>query len=178
MNRSLNSSSNQFITNYYFVIIGLFFETLSAVRPVIEPFAFKEEGVNEGSNVKIFCSVVNGDQPIKIQWAKNRKILSRKTQIIDDSTILLSLQRVTLEDAGNYTCSARNSAGVARHSSQLKIKGCSANYVPIILIPISFQHLHLLAFLDVLLDVFHVMFICVCYNVTTGPPTHLDIFEI
>lgn len=47
----------------------------------------------------------------------------RKTQKLDENTVILSLRNLKLEDSGNYTCRAENLAGTATHSSILRVKG-------------------------------------------------------
>ncbi|KAK6620957.1 hypothetical protein RUM43_011256 [Polyplax serrata] len=93
------------------------------VVPEVEPFSFNENGVNGGSSVRVMCSVLTGDQPLEITWLKDGAPLpeySRKTQKLDDNTVILSLRKLTLEDSGTYTCIAKNNAGNGSHSSLLR----------------------------------------------------------
>lgn len=48
---------------------------------------------------------------------------SAKTTKLDELTVMLSLTRLSLGDAGIYTCVASNRAGSANHSSELRVKG-------------------------------------------------------
>lgn len=73
------------------------------------------------------CTITVGDLPIDIHWLKNGKILSsrknaRITQV-DDTLGLLTLSALTVDDSGNYSCSANNSAGVAIYTTSLYVKG-------------------------------------------------------
>lgn len=86
--------------------------------------------MNGGSSVRVLCTIINGDQPIEITWLKDGKKLSeyrRKTQKLDENTVILSLRKLQLEDSGNYTCVAQNPAGSTSHWGILKIKG---TYLP------------------------------------------------
>lgn len=108
--------------------MSLSFSSLSfiPVVPEVEPFSFNENGVNGGSSVRVMCSVLTGDQPLEITWLKDGAPLpeySRKTQKLDDNTVILSLRKLTLEDSGTYTCIAKNNAGSGSHSSLLRVKG-------------------------------------------------------
>lgn len=97
-----------------------------SVEPKIEPFVFNQNGiVNEGDSLKIFCTVIRGDMPLNIYWMKDNKTLtdSRFIQKFDDTSLLLRLTYLTLNDAGTYTCVASNPAGVDRYSSSLNVKG-------------------------------------------------------
>lgn len=63
---------------------------------------------------------------MEIKWLKDGQPLMdhrRKTQKIDETTVILSLRRLELEDSGNYTCVAENRAGAATHTAILKVKG-------------------------------------------------------
>lgn len=97
------------------------------VLPQIEPFSFNPNGMNGGGTVKMMCSIIAGDLPIKFSWLKNGKTLTsekdHKTQQLDDSTSILSLTNLSLNHSGNYTCLASNDAGKAELTSVLKVKG-------------------------------------------------------
>lgn len=71
------------------------------------------------------CTVVSGDQPLEIVWLKDGEpLLDRgKTQKLDDSTLILSLRRLQLEDMGNYTCQVTNPAGTTSYTATLRVKG-------------------------------------------------------
>lgn len=93
--------------------------------PQIEPFHFNENGLNGGGSATLVCTVTSGDTPLTIVWLKDNKTIEHNhiVQKLDDTTSLLRLSHVTLEDAGNYTCTASNSAGSVSRYSILKVKG-------------------------------------------------------
>lgn len=53
----------------------------------------------------------------------NTKRVNIKVQQLDELTSIFSLTRVSLEDAGNYSCIAQNEAGSASHTASLKVMG-------------------------------------------------------
>lgn len=99
-----------------------------AVKPEVEPFAIIDNTLNEGGSTKILCSVSSGDMPINFMWTKNGRLMNInkkniKVQELDEFTSMFSLTRVSLEDAGNYSCIAQNDAGSDSHTAFLKVMG-------------------------------------------------------
>lgn len=85
--------------------------------------------LNEGGSTKILCSVSSGDTPLWFAWTKNGLPVqtgpgkSARVQRLDELTSMFSLARVTLEDAGNYSCAARNEAGSDSRTASVKVTG-------------------------------------------------------
>lgn len=100
-----------------------YYPFIPLVVPEIEPFSFKHSGISGGGSARLMCTVVAGDTPLNITWLKDGQSLQKGVQQLDDSTMILSLSRLSLVDSGNYTCIASNSAGSAVYSSVLKVKG-------------------------------------------------------
>lgn len=50
----------------------------------------------------------------------------------NNNTVVLNLQNVTLDDAGHYTLTAKNSAGEARRAFEIKVEGAGSD-VPVFL---------------------------------------------
>lgn len=92
--------------------------------PEIEPFSFSAHGFNSGSSAKTMCTVTSGDSPIDLYWMKDgRKLDASIIRRIDEYSSIVSIRLVTISDAGNYTCVAKNGAGMAQFTSPLVVKG-------------------------------------------------------
>ncbi|XP_063975858.1 cell adhesion molecule Dscam1 isoform X3 [Diachasmimorpha longicaudata] len=97
------------------------------VAPQIVPFSIGEEPANWGEQVSAMCSVLKGDQPIEIRWSLNSEPITHQSH--SDITItksgkmisLLSIDAVTAQHAGEYTCEASNQAGGVSHSATLVV---------------------------------------------------------
>lgn len=82
--------------------------------------------MNSGDLASTICSVHKGDLPIEINWYHNNKTITNGDGISilrDRKMITLSIDSVSSETAGNYTCLAKNSAGVATHTTTLNVNG-------------------------------------------------------
>jgi len=83
------------------------------------------------------CTITAGDPPLLIRWFKGNETLAesekRKIMLLDDTTSMLSLVKLDLEDAGTYTCRANNSAGSVLYSADLRVKGTYSKKPNIIL---------------------------------------------
>lgn len=105
----------------------LYYNLFHAVPPQILPFDFGEDDINLGDFASLTCSVHKGDLPINISWLhKNISIgyvdgilISKAGKKVSTVTI----DSVQDRHAGEYTCVAENSAGVARYSVNLQVNG-------------------------------------------------------
>ncbi|XP_068899453.1 cell adhesion molecule Dscam1 isoform X45 [Tenebrio molitor] len=95
------------------------------VPPQITPFDFTDNPVNSEDMASLFCTVSKGDFPIAIVWTlSNRSIESFQGISVmrtNKRISQLSIDSVQAEHAGEYTCSAKNSAGTAHHSAILHV---------------------------------------------------------
>ncbi len=83
--------------------------------------------MDEGSYVQITCSVVKGDEPLKITWHLQGDVVSSEpaltTTMIGTRSSILIISQVGYRHAGNYACRAQNPAGVATYSAELRVNG-------------------------------------------------------
>lgn len=107
---------------------------ISSVLPQITPFSFgDEQDVNFDEAVAATCIITKGDVPIQVWWTlvddfdKFEKNLSTNDGILITRTSqklsLLNIDAVKARHRGNYTCYAKNKAGISQHSAFLYING-------------------------------------------------------
>ncbi|KAJ8667921.1 hypothetical protein QAD02_009584 [Eretmocerus hayati] len=97
------------------------------VPPFVAPFIIGEDPANWGEQVSATCTVLKGDRPVKITWTLNNKLITPQTN--PDISItrsgkmisLLSIDSVSAHHTGQYTCIAKNAAGVSERSAVLTV---------------------------------------------------------
>ena len=98
-----------------------------SVPPVIAPFSFASDIVDEGIYAQVSCIVQTGDTPISLSWSlKGDEISSEpglNTAQIGQRASILTIDSVGYRHSGIYTCTARNSAGTASASAELRVNG-------------------------------------------------------
>lgn len=121
---------NNFISTFdrKTVTYGLcYFEFAFAVSVQILPFTFAEESVNSGDMATVQCAVPKGDFPINFVWMHNGKKIDRLNGMsiskINKRISTLTIDSVSAEHSGNYTCIAKNLAGFSSHSAVLNVNG-------------------------------------------------------
>lgn len=101
------------------------------VPPQIMPFEFGEEPVNAQEMVLVTCTVTKGDLPLKIQWYFNGKFIKSGQIGVNlantKRTSQLSIESVTHQNQGNYSCVVNNDAGNTNHTAQLYVNGIHHN---------------------------------------------------
>ncbi|CAG9840564.1 unnamed protein product [Diabrotica balteata] len=99
----------------------------TTVVPRITPFYFEDNPVHSGQYVQVSCSVTEGDLPIKIDWELNNDMVHNIPEIsitpVGKRTSSLEIEAVTYKHAGNYTCIATNTAGIATFRTELHVNG-------------------------------------------------------
>lgn len=109
-------------------LITIFFSVL----PQIVPFDFGDDAVNVQESVSAMCSVNKGDLPIKIYWSLDNGDGFHTNLSTSDSVVIaqtgnklsvINIESVEALHRGNYTCFARNRAGIAQHSAYLSVYG-------------------------------------------------------
>ncbi len=83
--------------------------------------------MDEGAYAQLACSVSHGDEPMTLTWSLKGDIISSEpsitTNMIGTRTSILIISEVGYRHSGEYTCTARNKAGVDAHSAKLKVNG-------------------------------------------------------
>ena len=79
--------------------------------------------------VSISCVITKGDLPIGIKWTFQGKTIdpSQGVTVVRTSKRItqLSIDNVNDVHSGEYTCAAKNPAGVVKHSAYLRVNGTS-----------------------------------------------------
>lgn len=92
------------------------------------PFTFGDDPVSPGDSIGVQCVITKGDVPIQIDWMFNDQSLrtgQNGINIINISTktSLLNIVSINAQHRGNYTCIAKNKAGLSEFAAELKVNG-------------------------------------------------------
>ncbi len=83
--------------------------------------------MNEGEYVQVTCNVKRGDEPLKVTWSLKGDVISSEPEItttmIGRRTSILIISSAGYRHSGQYTCKAENKAGLAFHSTELRVNG-------------------------------------------------------
>jgi hypothetical protein len=104
------------------------------VLPQITPFNFgDEEDINLDEAVAVTCIITKGDAPIKIWWTLvddftglERNLTTNDGVMItrtNQKMSMLAIEAVKSRHRSNYTCHAKNKAGIAHFSAFLSVNG-------------------------------------------------------
>ena len=95
--------------------------------PEILEFSFGNKAVNKGEPRQIICSVIKGDEPLRLTWSWRGEDLAPGPDIttsqLGGRTSLLMISSVSYRHSGRYTCIASNEAGTASFSTDLLVNG-------------------------------------------------------
>ncbi|KAL0124026.1 hypothetical protein PUN28_006078 [Cardiocondyla obscurior] len=106
------------------------------VAPQLAPFTFGDEAANAGEMATVQCAVIKGDLPIDIVWSFNGRVIDIANGAFDEHNYdnpdivisrsskrasQLTIESVAARHAGEYSCTASNTAGTATHSSILSV---------------------------------------------------------
>ncbi|KAL1463710.1 hypothetical protein WDU94_015436 [Cyamophila willieti] len=97
------------------------------VSPKVQQFSFGDEPLSYGEFTTINCMVSTGDLPLNISWAFNGHPLASSEGLTIAKTSArvsaMTIDAVTHEHAGNYTCFAVNRAGTSTFNAILNVNG-------------------------------------------------------
>ena len=107
------------------VVLGHISSESSAPKlvPLLSPRVQKEH-----SHFGIYCSLDEGDGPFFFEWFKDGNLVRPGPEIdyrIENSprSSLLSIDKVTRSNAGNYTCAVKNNYSSDSQTVILNVKG-------------------------------------------------------
>ena len=75
--------------------------------------------------MRFTCGLSAGGE-VSFTWTKEGNVIvskERRTIVNDVDSSLLTIRRVSVQDAGNYTCIAKNSISEDRKSALLRVEG-------------------------------------------------------
>lgn len=115
--------------SFCFQLIKRMVSVCSLVLPRIVPFSFEDGPASSGQDITVTCTVPEGDLPIDINWYLDNKSISHYGGITSarfgKRNLVLNIESVAAEHSGNYTCLAKNKAGAASYTTDLKVFGDS-----------------------------------------------------
>lgn len=95
--------------------------------PKILPFSFGDAPSFSEQYASVQCRVSEGDIPLEFIWLFNGQNLTEFMNIEISKTgkrgSVLNIESINANHAGMYTCLARNDAGNASYSAELKVNG-------------------------------------------------------
>ena len=97
--------------------------------PIIVPISFGREVFDEGDYAQVSCVVSSGDLPLSITWSlqgvsvQGGSETGIATAPMGPRASFLSIQSVSSQHSGVYTCTARNTAGTSSYSTSLIVNG-------------------------------------------------------
>lgn len=99
----------------------------SLVAPRIIPFGFGDTPIYAGQSAQTVCFVSEGDFPLDISWSfqnsEDLEGLGISISRVGKKTVVLEIEAADFRHRGNYTCSAKNTAGVIMYTAMLEIHG-------------------------------------------------------
>ncbi|KAJ0183614.1 hypothetical protein K1T71_000037 [Dendrolimus kikuchii] len=101
--------------------IYVFVEVERREPPRVEIWPPGEQAVSLGSQYELHCRVMAGIPEPDVMWSRNGgRELSRHVQILPQN--ILRFENIDVNDEGEYTCTATNSAGSESASASIKVR--------------------------------------------------------
>lgn len=105
----------------------MLFPGMNLVPPKISPFDFGEEPLNFGEPASVQCTILGGDLPMTVTWLLNNQSVEQIHDIslskIGKRINVLTIESVASHHAGQYSCRAKNTAGLSEHAAILSVNG-------------------------------------------------------
>lgn len=90
------------------------------------PFSFHKNSVL-GQKTTVTCVVSSGAGPFQFVWTHGGKPIAstpkRHVKTVLENVAALTIEAISAEDLGNYTCTVSNAAGSASYSAVLFVQG-------------------------------------------------------
>lgn len=108
--------------------------SLLPVPPLIVPFSFGDVPTNPGDAVQVNCLATKGDLPLEISWTFSSDTIDSSlhrdimTTPLGPRASVLTINSISANHQGNYTCIVQNAAGRVEHAATLVVNGMSFNY--------------------------------------------------
>lgn len=99
------------------------------VPPLIVPFGFGDIPSNPGDAVVVNCVATKGDLPLDISWTFSSETIDSSlhrdiiTAPLGPRASVLTINSVSANHQGNYTCIVQNAAGRAEYAATLIVNG-------------------------------------------------------
>lgn len=93
------------------------------------PFSFGEVPANPGDAAVVNCVATKGDLPLEISWTFSSETIDSSlhrdimTTPLGPRASVLTINSVSANHQGNYTCIVQNAAGRAEHAATLVVNG-------------------------------------------------------
>lgn len=83
--------------------------------------------MNENDLAQLSCIAAKGEEPMTVSWTFHGNSISSDLGImttpIGGRGSMLVIPSVTFKHGGNYTCTAKNIAGIRQETVELKVNG-------------------------------------------------------
>jgi len=97
------------------------------VNPELAHGSSRVESIVDG-DAKLECVVVAGNPAPRVTWSHRGEVLnqsSNRVRVLEDGSSSLYVKNVTVDDVGEYVCTATNVGGTASSTLRLDVLGKS-----------------------------------------------------
>lgn len=83
--------------------------------------------MNFGEPASVQCTILGGDNPLTIMWEMNGEPIPGELGVtitrITKHIHVLAIEAVNADHSGNYSCIAKNAAGLTKYTTELIVNG-------------------------------------------------------